>query len=81
MFKPKVEKDPRTNRKETTVTAIIGEDRKKRFVEYCKKHKISQTECLKQMIDHCIGEEEDIQVIPEPPEPPQSIVGKESEIG
>ena len=45
------------DRKLTGITAIIGERRKKRFAEYCRKHETSQTKMIIQMIDHCIGEE------------------------
>ena len=57
-FTPIVEPAPQTNRKAMTVIVNVGLDRKARFVEYCREHGISQTECLKQMMDHCMGRSE-----------------------
>jgi len=56
MFEPKKALKGETNRKATTICSIVGQERKQRFVAYCKHHGIGQTEMLKQMIDHCTGE-------------------------
>ena len=53
----KSDPDPEKNRKSTTVMVIVGVECKKRFVTYCKKHKTSQTKMIKQMMDHCMGDE------------------------
>ena len=55
-FTPQREPDAQTNRKATTLTAIIGQNRKAKFVKYCKQHGIGQTEMIKQMIDYCMKE-------------------------
>lgn len=37
----------------------IGTSRRTRLRDYCREKKISIVECVKQMIDFCIGEYED----------------------
>lgn len=56
MFTPQRKTRGQEDRGATTITVIVGTDRKSKFVEYCKKHDIGQTEMLKQMIDYCVEE-------------------------
>jgi len=44
------------DRKGTTICAIVGEEHKSRFLDFCDKHDLGQTEMLKQMIDYCMKE-------------------------
>jgi hypothetical protein len=61
MFRPRAKLKGEANRKEVTLCANIGEDRKSRFVNYCDHHGIKQTEAIKQMIDFCIGSEVEVE--------------------
>ena len=54
-FTPKSkESNKGVSRKDRIVCLDIGVDRKKRLTEYAKKHNLSISETVRQIVDYCI---------------------------